>query len=50
MAPLEAFHANEIDVLVVPVTVRPPGVGGVVVQPVVVAVTAAEGADSPTEL
>ena len=38
------------EVLVLPVPVSPAGVGGTVVQPVVVAVAVPDFADSPTEL
>ncbi len=50
VAPADADQPSEIEVPVVPVTVRPPGVGGAVTQPVVVTVTPPDAADSPAEL
>jgi hypothetical protein len=50
VAPLEALHANDTELDVVPVTARPVGVGGTDGPlPAVVPVTAADCADSPAE-
>ena len=48
---MEALQDNDTELDVVPVTDRPPGVGGTIVPPeVVVPVTAPDRADSPAEL